>query len=1660
MQDADLEIAEADDLTPTISQADNQYRNRNRAASQVQINKIANNLEPELLGDSKDIGTGAPTLANDGKTIIGGNGRMLAIRQSYDNNQDGNYKQYLINNADNFGLRREDIEAMSKPVLVRRLKNNVDVKKMAVSSNEGGGLKMSELEQSQVDADRLPDFGTFHANNSFELNTQSNSDFVRRFVGAMPTTVQAEMVDADGRLSKTGVRRLENALIYRAYGNSPALERLVESTDEGRRNLANSLKQIAPKIAKAKDYIRTKQMHDADISGEIIQAVEKLNQLQETGQSVNDYLAQQSMFADTDLNDVARELVKFLDDNKRSAKAITALLGNYYDALASRGNPNQGDVFNNQQPPTKGELLRQARKQYEQQQGINQDGTESAREAGRADELNQQNQQRPNRSSGDERSLGENQERTETEVEEQTDKVYELNDDFYLTGGNTRYSRSAMKDTHRDKIAQAVRDAVGEHAKQIDVLTQQQALNEIQRQENGNNTRQSLSELDGVAGWYDPATGRIKLIADNVTPRMAQLAAWHELVHRGIDVRGRKDYERIFQNLEEHGTFKQLADAIQSMRKDADDPAARSRLAALEEAAAELFGAVKTGDFALIENRYRDYGFKKIPIALQRGGIPSRLQKLKTQLANLIRRLFGRTHQVTDADIFALMGKIEGDIQASNNQGGSGVGVLRNLIAWHGSPHNFDRFSTKNIGTGEGAQVHGWGLYFSSDKDISDKYYRERLSILGENRISINGKVYNLLDIYNEPDRYISDIEKLSVDILMESDIRGYDMIDGIIVQIDDYEKLKKSVDDNSDNPYKITSELLDDYQITIIKNTLYARAEDVIKAMKLIDDGKVKKVKGQLYRVDIPEIDEMLDENAVFDKQPPKVQDALEEIYVKIDEYGNAPPKDMNGGELYEDLVFENRNRENPEKEASLELLKHGVKGIKYLGEGSRKANRKPIDNYVIFYEDDVNIQEKYFSRVGSNEKSFKETAKQYGGEEAYNEVKANGDTDLNYRQWVQVRTPEFKEWFGDWENDPDNASKVVNAETGEPLVVYHGTSDKFTEFDLSKARRDADIPAFFFSQDEQEAGDYGKSGSYFLNIRQPTEKPSSDMQGTKVREELIKQGYDGTIIDEGDGYAEYAAFNPNQVKSATDNTGTFDADNNDIRYSRTDATKAAYERRIDELFSDEKANRVGVTVLNRSDMLDMLGYGDMPVVLKESKVIDSKYNHANMTAEVWKKIPDWIDNPALVFDSETVKDRLVFVAPEQVRGNPALIILEPKDDALETHLLVNAYDNTDSTKPYGRWLNDGLLRYADKEKAREVVPRTVGLRLSDTLRNTQGRKRILTERNLQGYRKNNPFVEKVDAGQENKRFSRQSNEIIDFSKTGKSDSVWQKPSIQNYSAFKKWLKDEVIDTGLELFADNLVPVLRWTEGLPIGKRLQLDLKSAMYRAGGIRTALNSEAEVSYLKPAFKLMSDAAVEYKMDAEDVKRIVGYWMSARYAKIKNTDLIRQDENAYNAAEKIYNEKQDDKSYNKMLIAKRDLLNRQSDVNNPNPQENKFKRGVAGGYNNAKSDLVVANFEKLIPKKKLEEIAKPLYQLLHHKLDIDLNSGRITQTEYDAFKANPLYVPLTGDNKESDIDDVIVQGQTKINQSRDKALKGRTGSMAEDAIDAIMASLAKS
>jgi len=202
---------------------------------------------------------------------------------------------------------------------------------------------------------------------------------------------------------------------------------------------------------------------------------------------------------------------------------------------------------------------------------------------------------------------------------------------------------------------------------------------------------------------------------------------------------------------------------------------------------------------------------------------------------------------------------------------------------------------------------------------------------------------------------------------------------------------------------------------------------------------------------------------------------------------------------------------------------------------------------------------------------KEFTDTEKAYGGEAAYEKAKADGKTKLNYRQWVQVRTPRFKEWFGDWENDPANASKGIDQDTGEPLVVYHGTDATRTVFDRkhlgrSSGRGTGTDWGFFFAKDRDHAEYWANNAggdrvveSVYLRIENPLviEDSGNDGGATLDRildERLQDSDHDGAIIhgmqddDSGELRTAYLVFDSEQIKSAIGNSGAFDGSNPNI--------------------------------------------------------------------------------------------------------------------------------------------------------------------------------------------------------------------------------------------------------------------------------------------------------------------------------------------------------------------------------------------------------------------------------------------------------------------------------------------------------------------------------
>lgn len=354
-------VMDAEKIAPTIDKAENQYRDRNREAAQAQVRAIAANLDFQQLGHSPLMDYGAPTLAPDGR-VIGGNGRLAAIRLAYNTGRGDAYRMPLLDQARQFGISPEEIKAMARPVLVRILNEEVDVAKAAILSNEGGGLRMSALEQAKVDSERLGDMRAFEIAEDGSLAVGKSHNAIRRWINEHPATSRGALLNADGQMSAEGVQRLRNALLFRAYGDSPTLSRLIEAVDPGSRNIAAALMRVAARIGELRDGIKAGERHNLDLSDDLQAAVEKIGQIRESGQSVDEALRQGGLFG-ADLTPEAAAIVRFMGANIRSSRALAEFLNRYLDGVERAGNPKQADMLG-ATVPTKLELLERAATDY------------------------------------------------------------------------------------------------------------------------------------------------------------------------------------------------------------------------------------------------------------------------------------------------------------------------------------------------------------------------------------------------------------------------------------------------------------------------------------------------------------------------------------------------------------------------------------------------------------------------------------------------------------------------------------------------------------------------------------------------------------------------------------------------------------------------------------------------------------------------------------------------------------------------------------------------------------------------------------------------------------------------------------------------------------------------------------------------------------------------------------------------------------------------------------------------------------------------------------------------------------------------------------------------------------------------------------------------
>ena len=321
------------------------------------------------------------------------------------------------------------------------------------------------------------------------------------------------------------------------------------------------------------------------------------------------------------------------------------------------------------------------------------------------------------------------------------------------------------------------------------------------------------------------------------------------------------------------------------------------------------------------------------------------------------------------------------------------------IMAWHATPHKFDQFDITKIGTGEGAQVFGKGLYFAGHLGTG-KVYRDQFAGKTQIKVGKHGiidhddhfgvgkpKPREIKKWTNDPDEYAYEISMHAVsniakrisremDTLRSDRIidnpNAADLSDEVLLKqaISNIEKYLKTPANNKNNfgNFKYSEEQL----INMDKvNAIYLENLNRFKELGITPIRK----EAQLYRVKLDvEEEDFLDWDLPLSKQSDKVKKLFDELYDEVYDSGfqeymrDLVDGDPTGQELYKML---GRYQKQSDFDTSKQLNEKGIFGIKYLDEGSRPFQDSPKGsektfNYVMFDDNKIEKVDDVFNKGG----------------------------------------------------------------------------------------------------------------------------------------------------------------------------------------------------------------------------------------------------------------------------------------------------------------------------------------------------------------------------------------------------------------------------------------------------------------------------------------------------------------------------------------------------------------------------------------------------------------------------------------------------------------------------------------------------------------------
>lgn len=294
-----------------------------------------------------------------------------------------------------------------------------------------------------------------------------------------------------------------------------------------------------------------------------------------------------------------------------------------------------------------------------------------------------------------------------------------------------------------------------------------------------------------------------------------------------------------------------------------------------------------------------------------------------------------------------------------------------------------------------------------------------------------------------------------------------------------------------------------------------------------------------------------------------------------------------------------------------------------------------------------------------------------------------------------------QFKRWFGNWKENPNKSSKIVSPD-GTPKVVYYDAANSGNGV---------------YRLTDSEAGE-----PVYLNMRRPYR--ISQQPNPQAEEEIIRRakqkGYDGVVIAGQD--KRYLVFAQTQIKSATDNVGTFDRNNPNIRYSmktvgENDSRRSGKTRTGEQAFAEDKyfkrqvdrwdelsdGTRIKVGVVQKDSALNRVGIPAERMFFDVSKIKKTLTKHGiQLSISDLKKIPELLSDPIAITEYEGARNTVnVYGNLFSANGTPIVVGVVMRVD-IDGSTMISNIRTVHPRSNYAKQITDETILYLNEDKKR----------------------------------------------------------------------------------------------------------------------------------------------------------------------------------------------------------------------------------------------------------------------------------------------------------------------------------------------------------------------